>query len=184
MASPGRVVQRGGKSVYEPLKGMEEDEDFGDVDPTRASVNHCPSERVIWPEYDAGCFSRMFFTWFNPIVQLGAKVPLEMSDLWTLHAKESSAKNVPEFMALWDDEVERARAAGVKPGLMRPVWYHSWRIVVPSGVLLLCGCMFQFIRPLLMMQILLIVVSLPIGRSTAGFLGPKLGASVFLLLLA
>ena len=128
----------------------------------------------------------MFFTWFDPIVQLGSKVlhalsvaaallgwpsflshsfvsqvPLEMSDLWTLHEKESSAKNVPEFMALWEEEVKRARSVGVKPGLLRPVWYHSWRIVVPSGILLLCGCIFQFLRPLLMMQILLIVENDP-----------------------
>ena len=129
MASPGRIVQKGGKSVYEPLKPVDEEDPF--YDPTRAGIKRCPSERVIWPEYDAPWYSRMFFTWFNPIVQLGAQVPLEMSDLWTLHAKESSAKNVPEFMALWDEEVKRAQAAGVKPGLMRPVWYHSWRIVVP-----------------------------------------------------
>jgi hypothetical protein len=158
MASPGRIVQKGGKSVYEPLTGTDEDE-LLDQDPVRAGIKRRPSERVPWPEYDAPFFSRMFFSWFNPIVELGANVPLEMSDLWTLHEKESSAKNVPEFMALWDEEVKRARAAGTSPGLLRPVWFHSWRIVVPSGILLLCGCMFQFIRPLLMMQILLIVVS-------------------------
>ena len=97
MASPGRIVQKGGKSVYEPLVGVDDDDSFGD-DPTRAGIKHCPSERVTWPEYDAPCFSRMFFTWFNPIVQLGAKVPLEMSDLWTVHAKESSAKNLHTMM--------------------------------------------------------------------------------------
>ena len=31
--------------------------------------------------------------------------------------------------------------AGVKPGLLRPVWAHSWRVVVPAGFLLLCGAL-------------------------------------------
>jgi hypothetical protein len=43
----------------------------------------------------------------------------------------------------------------------RPVWNHSWRIVVPAGVLLLSGCFMQFLRPLLMQQILLVVENDP-----------------------
>jgi ABC-type multidrug transport system fused ATPase/permease subunit len=160
MASPGRIVQKGGKSVYEPLTGDDLDSTAPD-DPIRAGVKHCPSERVTWPEYDASCWSRVGFSWFDPIVQLGAQVPLEMSDLWTLHEKESSAKNVPEFMALWEEEKVRAEKVGEKPGLLRPVWNHSWRIVVPAGVLLLSGCFMQFLRPLLMQQILLVVENDP-----------------------
>ena len=154
MASPGRIVQKGGKTVYERLDsddGSSVDAGGLSADPKRSFAN-CPSEHVTWPEYDASCVSRLFFAWFNPIVKLGATVPLEMSDLWVLHRKESAAKNVPEFMELWRQEQERARAAGTTPGLLRPVWYFAWRIVVPAGVLLLSGCLTQFVRPLLMMQ--------------------------------
>jgi hypothetical protein len=148
MGSPGRVVQRGGKSMYEALVADDPDAGGGLVDSERTFKN-CPNERTTWPEYDSSICSRMWFIWFNPIVKLGAKLPLEMTDLWVLHNKESSAKNVPEFMNLWEKERQRAAAKGEKPGLLRPVWQHSWRVVVPAGVLLLMGCLTQFIPGLL-----------------------------------
>ena len=74
MASPGRIVQKGGKTVYERLDsddGSSVDAGGLSADPKRSFAN-CPSEHVTWPEYDASCVSRLFFAWFNPIVKLGA----------------------------------------------------------------------------------------------------------------
>lgn len=49
MASPGRIVQKGGKSVYEPLTGADLDVE-SDTDPIRASIKHCPHENITWCE--------------------------------------------------------------------------------------------------------------------------------------
>eukprot|EP01052_Picozoa_sp_SAG31_P002038 SAG31_NODE_68_length_28153_cov_23.647717_20_plen_204_part_00 len=156
--SPGRAVQKGGKTIYEKLR--DDDVEGGLVDKAR-SFKGCPNDSVTWPEYDSSFWSRLFFFWFNPVIKLGARVPLEMTDLWLVHANESAAKNVPEFTKLWEKEQKRAALAGEKPGLARPVWQHSWGVVVPAGFLLLGGVMMQFLRPLLLMQILLIVEDAP-----------------------
>jgi hypothetical protein len=50
------------------------------VDPRLA--RGCPSHDKTWPEYDAGCCSRMFFCWLQPLVRLANATVLEYSDLW------------------------------------------------------------------------------------------------------
>ena len=68
---PGRVVQRGGKAMYERLDQQgEAGLDGSSADPTR-SFRNCPSDNVVWPEYSAGWLSRLFFSWFDPLVKLG-----------------------------------------------------------------------------------------------------------------
>ena len=53
-----------------PVKGyakLEQLDVDDDVDPTR-SFKDCPSDQVVWPEYQASCLSRLFFSWFDPLV--------------------------------------------------------------------------------------------------------------------
>ena len=109
--------------------------------------------------------SRLFFSWFNPLVKLGGQHALNMSDIWALHHNESSDRNYSAFAALWCKEQQRVAAlppvAASQPqpkaGLMRPIWQFIGADLVISAGVLLVGIIVQFARPLLMQQILLSV---------------------------
>ena len=40
----------------------------------RASVKACPSSSIEWPEFNERLDRRVFFSWFHPLIKLGAKV--------------------------------------------------------------------------------------------------------------
>ena len=172
MASPGRVVTKNGKAVYEPLM-YDDDRDAGPQE--SYGVKNFPNESKVWPEYDASFINRLFFWWFNPLVAYGQHVALEMPHIWHLHAKESATTRYPQFHALWRDECARidrkmdgktvsndeAEFGVNKPGLFRPIIRYSIRMILESGLILIVAVLMQFARPLLMQQILLVVEGSP-----------------------
>ena len=172
MASPGRVVTKNGKAVYEPLM-YDDDRDSGPQE--SYGVKNFPNESKVWPEYDASFINRLFFWWFNPLVAYGQHVALEMPHIWHLHAKESATTRYPQFHALWRDECARidrkmggktvpndeAEFGVNKPGLFRPIIRYSIRMILESGLILIVAVLMQFARPLLMQQILLVVEGSP-----------------------
>ena len=127
-------------------------------DAIRSRVKKCPNENLVWPEYASGWFpSRLFFTWFAPMENLGCKAHLEHSDLWTLHENESTRYSLNGFEKLWEEECERAAAAGESAGLGQPMFkYVFWTCISGAALRLTCSIS-QFARPLLMQQILLVV---------------------------
>ena len=173
------ATQRPGKAGYTSLYN-DDDIDGLQTDPARAFAR-CPSERSVWPEYASSLLSRLGFTWFDPMVKLGTKTPLEMSDLWLLHDNESSAKNCSEFDVLWQNEVRRvaeinaAELAGNRheqqadsshtedgqgtamPTLIRPMFHFCGAEVLRAGLLLLLSNCAKWMMPLLVQQILLLV---------------------------
>lgn len=58
----------------------------------------------ISPETGATLFSRLFFSWFNPMINLGTYRPISKKDLWNLPNEECCA----EFSKPYADKVIEA----------------------------------------------------------------------------
>lgn len=61
------------------------------------------------PEIKAGFLSRLVFAWFDGLVLLGYKKPLEQTDLWDLSPDNSSHAIVPIFEKHWLKSVEKSK---------------------------------------------------------------------------
>jgi hypothetical protein len=56
------------------------------------------------PEHDANIFSRITFHWMDPLMKLGYKKVLNMSDLWNLKLEDKAEYNSEKFQEAWFDE--------------------------------------------------------------------------------
>ncbi len=137
-------------------------------------MKNYPHDGIVWPEYDSSCISRLFFAWYNPLVEYGQHVALEQEHTWLLHENDSATKLYPRFHRFWDQEVERARQKKAqatepvdpqdpkfRPGLFRPILRFGIGQVAKAGCILVLAVCMQFARPLLMQQILLVVENDP-----------------------
>ena len=167
------MVTKNGKVSYERLDTMYETDE---TDKVRESfgIKDFPNDGKVWPEYDAPCMSRLFFWWYNPLVDYGTHVALEMEHMWLLHGKDSATNLYPRFKGFWQDEcerVEKKKAAhggpidpddsGFKPGILRPIMRFGIGQVLKAGCILVVAIFMQFARPLLMKQILMVVEDNP-----------------------
>lgn len=59
------------------------------------------------PEKKSSFINRQTMWWFNTVCALGAKKPLEVSDLYCLNPDDSSAVLVPRWSELWDPAVKK-----------------------------------------------------------------------------
>ena len=129
---------------YTQLEQIDDDDEL--KDPARSKPG-CPHESKVWPEYGSGLLARLFFTWFAPMERLGAATPLEHTDLWSLHEKESTRYSYEKFKTLWDKEVARCSGTGADPSLSRVI-LNSCLGTVLSGAALRCTVtLSQFARP-------------------------------------
>ena len=129
---------------------------------------------ALQPEYESSCLGRLVFWWYNPLVNYGAHVALEMEHIWQLHPNDSATGLYPRFHKFWDEEVARVEELKAqpgqrhpdkeKPGLFRPIIRFGIKQVVKGGCILLLAILMQFARPLLMQQILLVVEGSPEAR--------------------
>ncbi len=69
-------------------------------------------DRKISPETNASFISKLLFMWLNPLLLLGYKRPLEMSDLYDVQKGYHSKEVYDVFEDKWQDE------------LMRPKYVH------------------------------------------------------------
>lgn len=60
-------------------------------------------------EMRANFFSKLGFSWLNPLLLLGYKRPLEMSDLHEIPSKYHSQQVAETFGRIWDEEKQRAK---------------------------------------------------------------------------
>lgn len=57
----------------------------------------------------ANFFSKLGFSWLNPLLLLGYKRPLEMSDLHEIPSKYHSQQVAEAFGRIWDEEKQKAK---------------------------------------------------------------------------
>ena len=125
-------------------------------DPARAKKG-CPNESTTWPEYGAGWLpARLFFTWWAPMERLGAATPLEHTDLWALHERESTRKSFDDFEEKWQAELQRVAGTDESPSLSRVILKSCLRTVIEGALLRLTTMLSRLARPLVMQQILMV----------------------------
>ena len=127
----------------------------------RSLIKGCPNKDSPWPEFRVSIFARLFFSWFEPLIELGSKASLELDDVWALDPGDCSEANSDEFWRLWQEEKARAASKSQEPWLGRTIVQFSWRRVATAAVLQLAQMLLEFAQPLIMMQILRIVEGTP-----------------------
>ena len=155
----GRGAKR--EAGYAKVAGSDDDAPPEDAEKELRNFDGCPSEEQEWPEHSSSLCARLLFSWFHPLIRLGAKASLELTDVWQLMAGDRSKPNAEAFWELWMTEKARAGAARSEPWLGWPIVHFAWRGVLSAGLMQLGSNLLSFASPLLMMQILRIVEGTP-----------------------
>ena len=144
-------------SEYAKLQQFDDDGP-DDEDSAARAFPACPSAVLLWPEGSASFISRLFFMWFGPMVKLGNRTHVLEADLWAAAPVNSSDENFERFEKLWAAELEASKAgAGRRANILWPIVHFARPMIVRTAVLQLFSVGFQFLRPLLLQQILLLV---------------------------
>ncbi|KAL9271615.1 ABC transporter C family member 1-like protein, partial [Drosera capensis] len=97
-----------------------------------AEYEELPGSEQICPERHANIISRIFFSWMDPLLKLGAKRPLTEKDIWKLDTWDQTETLYSRFQPCWVEESRK-----VKPWLLRAVnkslggrfwWAGFWKI--------------------------------------------------------
>eukprot|EP01051_Picozoa_sp_SAG22_P001195 SAG22_NODE_44_length_24912_cov_33.648894_26_plen_365_part_00 len=117
----------------------------------------CPSKAKAWPSYSAWPLSFLTFMWFDPLMQLGLRDQLQPADIWEIAERDKSVVVHAAFEQRWCAECARAARAGEDPQLWRAMAHcMKWHLAAAAG--LRCTAdMMDFVRPLIMQQILLVI---------------------------
>ncbi|KAL6561922.1 Canalicular multispecific organic anion transporter 1 [Orobanche gracilis] len=108
-----------------------------------------PGGEQVCPERHANLFSKIIFSWMNPIMQLGYRRPLTEKDVWKLDTWDRTETLNNSFQRSWAQEVQKP-----KPWLLRALnrslggrfwWGGFWKIGNDSS---------QFIGPLVLNRLL------------------------------
>ncbi|GFP81214.1 ABC transporter c family member 2 [Phtheirospermum japonicum] len=103
----------------------------------------------VCPERHVNIFSKIIFSWMNPIMELGYKRPLTEKDVWKLDTWDRTETLNDSFQKSWAQEVQKP-----KPWLLRALnrslggrfwWGGFWKIGNDSS---------QFIGPLILNRLL------------------------------
>lgn len=108
-----------------------------------------PGGEQICPERHVNIFSRILFSWMNPLMELGYKRPITEKDVWKLDTWDRTKTLHSKFQRCWTEESRRP-----KPWLLRALnsslggrfWLGGfWKIGNDLG---------QFVGPLILNQLL------------------------------
>ncbi|KAJ8538757.1 hypothetical protein K7X08_030053 [Anisodus acutangulus] len=108
-----------------------------------------PEAEQICPERHGSIFSKIIFSWMNPLMELGYKRPLTDKDVWKLDTWDQTETLNNSFQKSWAEESQRP-----KPWLLRALnrslggrfwWGGFWKIGNDAS---------QFIGPLILNQLL------------------------------
>lgn len=93
--------------------------------------------------------SRLFFVWTTAVTRVGAKRPLQPSDLWHLSQSDDPTLLVARFLAAWEAEELRVSAAGKgrRVSMFRIEWRLFWRELCISGLYNILATVCQFGAP-------------------------------------
>lgn len=125
---------------YTPVRS----ESFDDT-----AYEELPEAEQICPERHANIFSKITFSWMNPLMQRGYKRPLTDKDVWELDTWDRTETLNNSFQKSWAEESQRP-----KPWLLRALnrslggrfwWGGFWKIGNDAS---------QFVGPLILNQLL------------------------------
>ncbi|GLT68246.1 hypothetical protein SLA2020_404960 [Shorea laevis] len=114
-----------------------------------AAYDELPDGERVCPERNANIFSRILFSWMNPIMKLGYERPITEKDVWKLDTWERTETLNNNFQRCWAEESRKP-----KPWLLRALncslggrfwWGGFWKIGNDLS---------QFVGPLILNQLL------------------------------
>ena len=128
-----------------------------------------PSAVMLWLEGSASFLSRLFM-WFGPMVKLGNRTFSRPS---RGRARQLSDENFERFEKLWAAGSRRRRRAEAsrRANILWPIVHFARPMIVRTAVLQLFSVGFQFLRLLLLQQILLLVEDVGVARSATRMAG-------------
>jgi ATP-binding cassette subfamily C (CFTR/MRP) protein 1 len=113
----------------------------------------CPSDRVVFPEYDVSFLCWVTYQWLTPLMKLGNRCHLQDSDVWAIHEKESCTTNGPRMHELWRREQRSAATGGREPSVIWPIFYTTRRQMGIASAWKLLADSFKLANPFIMRQV-------------------------------
>ncbi|KAI9074946.1 hypothetical protein K1719_043109 [Acacia pycnantha] len=136
---------------------------------TDIAYEELPGGEQICPERHGSIFSKIIFTWMNPIMKLGYQRPLTEKDVWKLDTWDRTETLNNKFQTCWNEESRKS-----KPWLLRALnsslggrfwWGGFWKIGNDIS---------QFSGPLILNQLLQ-----SMQRGEPGWIGYVYAFSIF-----
>ncbi|KAI0495107.1 hypothetical protein KFK09_025254 [Dendrobium nobile] len=126
---------------YTPLRG--------DVHVDNTEYELLPGGEQICPERHVNIFSKIFFSWITPLMQLGFKRPITEKDVWKLDSWDESETLNSRFQKFWLEESRRS-----KPWLLRALHRSLGGRFWLGGVFKIGNDVSQFVGPLILNRLL------------------------------
>jgi len=157
--------------MQKPLEAAS-DSQSQNADPVKA-MHSAPAN--LSRELECSWWSRLFFSWVNPLLSFGYKQPLQLEHLDSVRFDDSAGGCHDKFHHYLQIE----RAAGANGKLWRAVWATNASHMLLAGLLILCGDLLGFVPPLALKYIVMYVQtderSGAIGGVSFEFLGSWYG---------
>jgi hypothetical protein len=96
----------------------------------------------VYPEPDAGFFTRVTFAWLSPLLQHGARMPLQLPDLWAIQEQDETINMRNQLVNAMSSDHEPTRA--LWQAIRRA---FGWNMYV-AGICKLCGDLLGFVGPI------------------------------------
>lgn len=126
-------------------------------------------------EGDCSWWSRLFFSWVNPILAFGYREPVQLQDVDSVRFEDSAGGCHDKFQHCLDQE----RALGDKGKLWRAIWATNRSTMLLAGLFILIGDLLGFVPPLALKYIVMYVQTSQtngaIGSVSFSFLGEGYG---------
>ncbi|KAL6198463.1 hypothetical protein ACLB2K_028252 [Fragaria x ananassa] len=114
-----------------------------------AEYEALPGEDQICPERHVNIFSRIYFGWMTPLMQLGYRKPITETDVWKLDTWDQTETLIKRFQECWVEESKRS-----KPWLLRALNCSLGRRFWLGGFFKIGNDLSQFSGPILLNHLL------------------------------
>ncbi|KAF3970894.1 hypothetical protein CMV_005450 [Castanea mollissima] len=114
-----------------------------------AAYEELPGGEQVCPERHVNVFSKISFSWMNPIMKLGYKRPLTEKDVWKLDSWDRTETLHNKFQKCWAEELQKP-----KPWLLRALNYSLGGRFWWGGFWKIGNDLSQFVGPLILNNLL------------------------------
>lgn len=131
---------------------------FSGLEAENDSMRTVPWTTTKNPEAEASFFSRMTFSWMNPLFKFAHKHELEQEDIFDIRTLFRSHRNSQTFEAIWDNEKKHFK--GDAPSLTRALVKAYFWVIFPAAPLLMLQNVAQLVLPFLLGPLIEFMVGL------------------------
>ncbi|KAJ4703008.1 ABC transporter C family member 2-like [Melia azedarach] len=114
-----------------------------------AEYEQLPGGEQVCPERHVSIFSRIYFGWITPLMQLGYKRPITEEDVWKLDTWDKTETVVEKFQRCWIEESHRSN-----PWLLRALNNSLGGRFWLGGFMKIGSDISQFVGPVLLNHLL------------------------------